>query len=139
MDNAPPPVRFTLEQIKAEREDIHRAVPPPSGETIPISVTPFPINDSVPREEEFEGAARRLRGHQLRGPSWMRAEHLREWLLEHKAEEAMKEKLKEAEAEGETLGSEERESEPEEGTADRGQERDLKKWEKVVEIFQLAL
>ena len=74
----------------------------------------------------------------------MRAEHLREWLWEHQAGEAAKVNTKEAEAEAEaeveTSGSEseEKESEAEEGTADGVEERDLTKWEKVVELVQLA-
>ena len=62
---------------------------------------------------------RRLRGHRLGYPSRMHSEHLWEWLREHRAEEAekLKEKEAKAESEGETLGSEERESEAEEGTA----------------------
>ena len=70
----------------------------------------------------------------------MRAEHLQEWLRYHRAEEAAKAKMKEkdAEVEGETLGSEERESEAEEGTEGGGEEREPTKWENVVELVQLT-
>ena len=50
MDHAPTPAWVTLKRITAEREELYRAVPPP-GETIPISVLPSPIDDSVPKEE----------------------------------------------------------------------------------------
>ena len=59
---------------------------------------PSAIDDSVPTEEEVEWAVSILRGYQLGGPSRMRAEHLREWLREHQAEEAAKVKAKESEA-----------------------------------------
>ena len=67
----------------------------------------------------------------------MRAEHLQEWLREHRVEEAaqVKAKAAEAEAEVETSGSEERESEAKEGTSDGVEERDPTKWGKVVELF----
>ena len=66
----------------------------------------------------------------------MHANHLREWLQEHRAEEAAKEA--EAEMEVETLGSEERERKSKEGKADGAEERDLTKWEELVELVQLA-
>ena len=62
MDHAPTPAWVTRKRITAEREELYRAVPPP-GETIPISVLPSPIDDSVPTEEEAEWELRRLRGH----------------------------------------------------------------------------
>ena len=61
-------------------------------------MSPSPIDDSVPTDEEVEWVVRRLRGHRLGGPSRMRAEHLREWLREHRASEV----AAEAEAEMET-------------------------------------
>ena len=76
---APPPARVTLERITAERKELYRTVPP-QGDTIPISVPPSPIDDSVPTEEEFEWAVRRLWGHRLRGNSQIHAENLQEWL-----------------------------------------------------------
>ena len=109
VNHALPPSRVTLERITVEQKELYRSVPP-SAETIPISVPTSPIDDSVPTDEEVEGAVRRLRGHQSGGPYYMRAEHLREWLREHRSEEAAKVKAKateaEAEAEGETSGSE---------------------------------
>ena len=49
VDHAPPPARVTLERITAERVKLHSYVPPP-GTKIPISVQPFPVDDSVPTE-----------------------------------------------------------------------------------------
>ena len=88
VDHVPPPAWVTLKRITAEREELYPAVPPPR-ETIPISVPPSQIDDSVPTEEEVEWAVWILRGHRSGGPSWMRSEHLQEWLREHReAEEA---------------------------------------------------
>ena len=117
VDHDPPLARVTLERITAERKELYRTVPP-QGDTIPISVPPSSIDDSIPTEEEVEWAVMRLRGHRLGGSSQMRTEYLREFLREHRSEEAAKEKAKEAKAEaeaeaeveveGETSGSEER-------------------------------
>ena len=52
VDRAPPPDRFTLEQITAERVDIYSYVPSP-GVNTSISVEPFPVDDSVPTEDNI--------------------------------------------------------------------------------------
>ena len=49
-DHAPPPAWVTLEPIMAERVELYRYVPPP-GMKIPISMQPFPVEDSVPTED----------------------------------------------------------------------------------------
>ena len=49
---------------------------PPLGTKIPISVQPFPVDDSVLTEDEIEWSVTRLRNHRSRGASGMRAEHL---------------------------------------------------------------
>ena len=68
----------------------------------------------------------------------MRAEHLREWLREHRAGEVAKVKPKEAEAEveGEKSGpeSEDRERKAKEGISDGVEERETTKWDKMVEL-----
>ena len=46
-DHAPPPAWVTLERITAEWVELYSYVPPP-GTNIPISVEPFPVDDSVP-------------------------------------------------------------------------------------------
>ena len=53
---------------------------PPSGTNIPISVEPFPVDDSVPTEDKIKWAVKRLQNHHSGGPSGMRAEHLKGWL-----------------------------------------------------------
>ena len=39
----------------AERVELYSYVPPP-GENIPVSIDPFPVDDSVPMEDEIEWA-----------------------------------------------------------------------------------
>ena len=52
VDCSPPPVRVTHEWITAERVELYSYVPP-LGTNIPISVQPFPVDDSVPTEDEI--------------------------------------------------------------------------------------
>ena len=52
VDHAPPTSRVTLERITADRVELYSYVPPP-GANIPISVDPFPVNDSVPTEDKI--------------------------------------------------------------------------------------
>ena len=65
----------------AERVELYRYVPPPGG-NIPISMEPSPVGDLVPTEDKIEWAVKRLRNHRSRGPSGMRAEHLKRCLAE---------------------------------------------------------
>ena len=78
-DRAPPPARVTLERITAERVDLYRCVPPP-GTNTPISVQPFPLEDSVPTEDKIEWAVKPLNNHRSRGASGMQADHMKRWL-----------------------------------------------------------
>ena len=68
------------------------------GENIPIFVEQFPVEESVPTEEDIEWAVWMLRSNRSGGPSCMRAEHLRGWLEEAQKAEA------EVEAAAETTG-----------------------------------
>ena len=63
----------------------------PLGENIPTSMTPAHVDDSLTMEGEVEWVVRTLRGHRSGGPSWMRANHLQEWLQEHRVAEAVAE------------------------------------------------
>ena len=67
VDRALSPAWVTLEWITAEQVELYSYVPPP-GANIPISVEPFPVDDSVPTEDEIEGAAERLYNHRYGGP-----------------------------------------------------------------------
>ena len=88
----------------AECMELYRDVTPP-GYNIPTSVQPVQIDDSVTTDEKVKYVVGRLRGHWSGGLSWMRAKHLREWIKEHRAEEA----AVEAEAEEDTSETKERE------------------------------
>ena len=92
VDHALPFARVTLERITAERVELYCAAPPP-GENIPMSVTPAHVDNSVPSEEKVNWVVQRLWRHKSGGPSQMRAEHLQEWLQEHRlAEEVVDER-----------------------------------------------
>ena len=79
VDRAPPPARVTLKRITAEKVELYSYVPT-LGTNIPISMQPFPVDDSVPTEDETEWAVTRLRNHISGRPSVMMAEHLKRWL-----------------------------------------------------------
>ena len=79
VDLSLPPARVTLERITAERTELYSYVPPP-GTNIPMSVDLFPVDYSVPTEDDIEWAVKRLRNHRSRVLSGMRAELLKKWL-----------------------------------------------------------
>ena len=71
-----------------------------------MTVEPAIIDDSVPTEDEIAAAVKKLRRNRSGGPSRIRAEHIKGWLVAAKrggvAEEKGKEKTA-AEEEGEEL------------------------------------
>ena len=69
---------------------------PPTGDDIPISVEPFPVNDSVPTEEDIKWAVTQLQNHISRGLSGMRAELLKGWLSEVSKKEREEEETEQA-------------------------------------------
>ena len=71
--------------------DLYRYVSPLGG-NIRISVDPFPVEDSVPTEDDIEWEVKRLLNHYSGGASGMWAEHLKGWLV------AVRKKEKEAAA-----------------------------------------
>ena len=95
-NHAPPPTRLTLNQIMAERV-VWYCRKPPLGDNIPISVDPFPLEDSITTEEKTKWEMRRLRVNPYGSPSGMREDHLRKCLREDRKEaEAAAEVLEEA-------------------------------------------
>ena len=70
----------------AERVELYSYVPP-LGANIPISVEPFPVDDSVPTENEIKWAVKILQNHCSGGPSGMRAKHLKGGLSVEKSKE----------------------------------------------------
>ena len=78
-DRAPKPCYTAMAEQMREREELYVEVPSP-GESIPINVDPFPVNDDTPLESEIRGVARGLRNGRAGGASQMTAEHVKEWL-----------------------------------------------------------
>ena len=116
VSRAPPPARAMLERITAERVELYRHVPP-SGDNIPVTVTPADIDDYVPTEDGILEAVKKLWRKQAGGPSGIRAENLKGWLAAAKRGKMAEEK-----------GEEKTETEEEGGEL----------WGKVVEITQTA-
>ena len=58
--------------------DIQPGTPP--GDSIPVRIEPFAVEDGVPEEEEIEWAVKRLQNNRAGGPSRMRAGGLKGWL-----------------------------------------------------------
>ena len=85
VERVPPPARATLKRITAERVDLYSYVPSP-GKNTPVTVRPVPVDDSVPMEDDIEEAVQNLRRNISGGPSRMRAEHLKGWLVASKRE-----------------------------------------------------
>ena len=79
-NRATPPPRVSLERIMAERVELYSYIPPP-GANIPISVEPFPVDDSVPTEDKIEWEVKRLRNHRSGGTSVIWAEQMKGWLV----------------------------------------------------------
>ena len=52
VERALPPARITLEQITEDQVELYSYVLPP-GVNIPISVEPFPVDNSVPTEDNI--------------------------------------------------------------------------------------
>ena len=108
---------------------MHSYVPPP-GKNIPISVQPFLVDDSVPTEDEIEWAVTRLCNHRSRGPSGMRADHLKRWLATGRNPEKEK-------AEKEAATTTEREGMTENGETSAAQEEtEADNWTMVEDLVQ---
>ena len=79
VDRAPPPARATLKQITAEWVTLYSRVPPP-GDSIPINIETFEVDEGVPEEGEVEWAVKRMRKNRAGGTLRMRADDLKGWL-----------------------------------------------------------
>ena len=55
---------------------MYSRVPPP-GDSIPVNIEPFVVEDGVPEEGYIEWAVKRLRNNRAGGASRMRAEDLK--------------------------------------------------------------
>ena len=74
-----PPTSEQLEQTATLQEDFYTQRPT-EGESIPILVQPVSIADGPPGVREIAAAVRKIRSDRARGPSGMKAEHLKAWL-----------------------------------------------------------
>ena len=74
------PARATLKRVTAERVVLYSRVPP-LGDSIPVTIEPFAVEDGVPEEEKIEWAVKRLQNNRAGGPSRMQAEDLKGWIL----------------------------------------------------------
>ena len=86
VDRVPSPSRVTLDRITEERVGLYSYVPP-LGENIPVSNESLPVDDLLPMEDDIEWAVKQLRNHRYRGPSGMRANHIKGWLAEARKKE----------------------------------------------------
>ena len=59
VDRPPPPAGATLKRVTAERTTLYSRVPPP-GDTIPVTIETFAVEDGIPSEAEVEWAVKRL-------------------------------------------------------------------------------
>jgi hypothetical protein len=59
---------------------MNTALAHPTGEPIPVLVTPFDVDDSTPRVGEIEDAVIRLKTGKAPGPSGIKSKQLNEWM-----------------------------------------------------------
>ena len=85
-DRPPPPARATLRRVTAEQEQLYSREPPP-GDTIPVTIDPFEVEDGIPSKAEVEWAVKRLRNNRAGGPSRMQAEDLKAGLRRRRGTE----------------------------------------------------
>ena len=69
-----------------ERTELYAHVLP-TGRPNPIEVSPFPVDDTTPREEEISETVMQIWMHRSGSPSGMKSEHLRFWHRVAKREE----------------------------------------------------
>ena len=119
MDRALLPTRAMLKRITAERVALYIQVPPP-GDSMPVEIEPFEVEDGVPDEGEIEWAVKCLRNNRAGGPSRMQAEDLKRCLSA----------ARRGEKKGETTNKEEGGREDTREGAEN--------WARVVELVQTA-
>ena len=78
---SPPPVRVTIKHMTVDRVDLYRHIPLP-GRPIPVVITPFPVEEYLPGNEDISWAVCRICLNRSRGLSGLQEEHLRTWLGE---------------------------------------------------------
>ena len=133
VDRAPPPIRFNLRWITAERVDLYRHIPP-LGNNITVFVEPLKVEESVTMEDKIEWAVKRLRNHCSGAPSGMRAEHLKGWFTEARNDESVSANLSETEGTTAVIGGTGR------GEVDEIREKaptEMTNWERVAALVRV--
>ena len=74
-----PPARATFKRVTVYRVALYSRVPSP-GDSIPVNIEPFAVEDGVPGEGDIEWAVKRLQNKRAGGASRMRSEDLKGWL-----------------------------------------------------------
>jgi hypothetical protein len=69
-----------LDKLEAEYTSLYRRGNP-LGDPVPVLVAPFDVDDGVPMEGEIADTVQRMRNGKAPGPSGLRVEHLKEWLV----------------------------------------------------------
>ena len=70
-----------MEKQTKERVDLYGKVEPP-GDTIPINIEPFEINDAIPTESGNRTVVKGLRNGRAGFVSGIKAEHMKQWLCD---------------------------------------------------------
>ena len=117
VDRAPPPAQAMLKRVTAERVALYSRVSPP-GDSIPVNIEPFAVEDRVPVEGEIDWAVKRLQNNHAGGPSRMQAEDLKGWLAAAQR------------------GEKEREAAEKDGGSRKDKRGGAEKWARVVELIQ---
>ena len=81
MSTPPPPARVTIEKMMLERVALYRQFFL-TGRTVPVEVTPFPVDDYIPEGEKITEAVKRLQLNCSGGLLGIRADNLHQWLWE---------------------------------------------------------
>ena len=85
-DRAPKPCYQTLAKQTKERVELYAKREPP-GDDIPVNVDPFEVEDDTPTDLEIRACVRLLSSGRASGASGMRAEDIKQWLMDMVEEE----------------------------------------------------
>ena len=103
VDHEPPRTWVILDWITAKHFTLNHQMQL-SGENIPLSVKPFPVEDLLPTEDDIKWEVWRKSNNSYGGLSGMMEEHLKRWLKEstevESVEESATKTTKEPEEEG---------------------------------------
>ena len=81
VDCPPPQSRMAIATMTSEQVELYRHIPLP-GHPISVGLQPLLVDDSIPEDGEIHWAASRLRLNRSDGPSGIRVEQFRQWLID---------------------------------------------------------